>query len=359
MSYPRKIHTLIVEDEEKPVLNYGDIFAGLAKTFDVVKPMVAHSLADAEAALRASTIYHLLVLDLGLPLVRRQQAEPGVDPGLRVLDVAADRHDYPIPAVVVISGRLNQTKLPGLLERLQRFSYGQVINKGIDEDTEIAKALTAVHRYSDFGIYIADAKDALCPTLSPREEDMLRRCILKQGNCIGVDLAWWGSYASHSSAPSRDAPGLSKVLAGKFILDHGMEFSHLSFFKFEAAENAAYAQRDVSIMGQKLTHVKPVYAMTAGPRSLLVTQKVGHCQGPPIPLANFLLGRSDTVLPLIAEVVSDVTEQLNRLGQEHEDRRAVKDLLWPHHRRERLERVLAAYPCEPPGSDPDSDPNGM
>ena len=356
MSYPRKIHPLVVEDEGDASINYRDIFSALAQDFDLVAPRFAQSVDDAKAALRTSTIFHLLVLDLGLPQHRRGQADPGVEPGLEILDLAINRHEYPIPAVVIISGRLNQTKLPGLWERLQKFWYGQPINKGVDEDVEIAKALRAINRYSDVGIHVQDGQNNLCPTLAPREEDMLRRCILKQEQCIGVDLEWWGSYTSHSSTHTAGGPSFTKVLAGRFILDNGMEFSHPTFFKFEAAENAPYVQRDVAIMHQKLNHVKVACAMTAPPRSLLVTQKVGDSQGRPVPLADFLRAAADAVLPRLQGVVADVAEQLRRLGEEREEQRVVREILWPHHQRERLEELWSQYACAPGGEAPESNP---
>lgn len=356
MSYPRKIHPLVVEDQAVVSVNYRDIFSALAKKFDLVQPRFAQSLDDAKAALRTSTIYHLLVLDLGLPQHRQGQADPGVEPGLEILDLAINRHEYPIPAVLIISGRLNQTRLPGLMERLEKVWYGRPVNKGVDEDVEIANAIRAINRYSDVGIHIQDGNDHLCPTLAPREEDMLRRCILEQEQCIGVDLSWWGSYTSHSAAPTASGPSFTKVLAGRFLLDDGMELSHPTFFKFEAAENAPFVQRDVAIMRQKLNHVKVACAMTAPPRSLLVTQKVGDSQGRPVPLAEFLRAKADAVIPRLPGVLADISEQLRRLGEEREEPRMVKEILWPHHQPQRLRELWNQYACAPVTDAPESDP---
>lgn len=343
MSYPHKIHPLVVEDEIDATGNYRAIFAELCKRFELAPPRFAHSFEDAEAALRTNTIFHLIVLDLGLPLHRLEPAQAGVEPGIRILEIAAEREAYPVPAVVVISGRLNRAKIPGLVEKLHSFHYGQLVSKGVDDDKEIALAVESINRYSDVGIHVQDGAGKLCPTLAPREEDILRRSVIAQNQCVGVDLQWWGSYSSNSSAPVRDTSGLTKVMVGRFLLDDGMESSHPTFFKFEPAENAAYLRRDASIMTQKLQHIKIFPAFTAGRRTLLVTQKVGDSMNLPLPLCDFLRQSPELVMPHLSGIVASICEQLAHLGGSRNERRLIKDILWPHHKREWLEKTWAEY----------------
>ena len=285
MSYSWQIQTLIVEDEQAPTENYREIFKGLA---GVAPPVFAPSFDEAAKQLASSSIFHLVIIDLGLPQATHEAAQQGVEPGIEVLHRAAGREDYPIPAVLVISGRLGQTRYQLQETLMQDFWFGRAVNKGIDEFDAIEAALLKVHEYCGVGIHMRDGSGKLCPTLSPREEDLLRRCALGQQHCIGLNLEWWGAYHGNS-LPARVADvSATKVLMGRFLLRDGRESSRPTFFKFEASETAAFSHQDTAVMVQKLSHVKLCTAMRASSRSLLVTQQVGESSARPISLAEFL-----------------------------------------------------------------------
>lgn len=337
MSYPRQVQTLIVEDEQQPIENYRAIFNELS---EVAPPVFAPSFDDAVRQLASPSIFHLVIIDLGLPQATHEAAQQGVDPGIELVGRAARRDDYPIPAVLVISGRLAQTRLNELQETLTRdFWHGRMVNKGIDDSDAIDAALKKVHEYCGVGIHIRHAGGKLCPTLSPREEDLLRRCVLTQQHCIGLDLEWWGAYRGSSTPNPNAYVGATKVLMGRFLLGDGHEASRPTFFKFEASESAALSHQDAALMVQKLSHVKLCTAMRASSRSLLVTQQVGESCARPISLAEFLLLPADQVGGAILQIVADITDQLASLGTVSEDRFPVCELLWQWHDKNKLREI--------------------
>ena len=342
MSYPRRIHTLIVEDESSVVANYRDIFSRLRREYDLEAPQFAQSLEDAMDVLSSPTIIHLLVLDLGLPVETRGQAATGVDPGVAVLDKAVERDAYPIPAVVVVSGRLAAANLTEMRSRLAAgFLYGEMVNKGYDyEQSELAKAIEAAQRYCDVGVHVHDSAGQLCPTVSPREEDMLRRCVLEMGH-IGLDVSWWGDY--QPASVHGDPEEMSKVLAGRIVMSDGLGLSRTTFFKFKESSGAESSHRDAEIMAQKLGHVKVIHSAISTSRSVLVTQKVGESETPPISLTSFLCRDPDQTRDHIPTIVGDICSQLDQLGSDPVVEVAVKDLFWPHHDPERIRGVLEAH----------------
>lgn len=352
MSYPRKVHTLIVEDERIVTDSYRDIFRRLADQFELIEPRFAHSVDDAKRILSGPEIVHLLILDLGLPVEIGEKAMEGIEPGLSLMNQAAGRDDYPIPAVVVISGRLGiGNNLTDIHDQLSKsFWYGVLVSKGDDEKVinAISNALKAIHRYTDVGCHLRNSSN-LCPTLSPREEDMLRRCALsQQPECLSIDLGWWGSYQPGSPKSVGTGDKRTKVLAGSFVLD-GMGRSLTSFFKFKEADGASYARRDAGIMMLKLSHVKVVYSLLSSSRSLLVTQKVGSAPGSPISLSEFLQRPVEQAGPQIQRIVRAIGNQLDRLGDSgNEDKQEwpIKKLLWQHHHRDKLVQAWTDHSSE-------------
>lgn len=342
MSYPRKIHTLIVEDEPVPIENYRSIFDSLAKQHDLVEPRFARSFEDAKRILAMPEILHLLILDLGLPLETRGEAMTGIDAGRSLLKLAAERDGYPIPALVVISGRLsiaNLTELEGQLR--QSFWHGTLVNKGVDEDDAIEQAIRAIHRYCDVGIHVHEAGGQLCPTLSPREEDLLRRCVLSQPERLGLDLEWWGKFQPRLTDSSGSKRDTATVLAGHFLLDRGMGSSQTSFFKFRSADGATYTRNDAEVMVQKLNHIKVMGAVTSSSRSLLVTQKVGDSTRPPVSLSDYLRRDPTIVQPQIPLIVGAISSQLHRLGEPDNQQWPLRRLLWKCHDRDKLAQAWA------------------
>src|ERR1041385_377291 len=111
MSYPRQIQTLIVEDDKTPTENYRKLFDELSKHMDLASPVFARSHEDGIKCLSSNSIFHVAIIDLGLPYVTREIAQPGVEPGIDMVQRAAVREHYPIPALLVISGRLNKARI--------------------------------------------------------------------------------------------------------------------------------------------------------------------------------------------------------------------------------------------------------
>ena len=223
MSYPRKLHTLIVEDEDGPLKAYEVLFDRLVKEDrdGIATPSFAVSFSDAEKCLAGENIYHVLILDMGLPPSNRVATPEGVEHGMRLLELAAERDDYPIPVVIVISGRLGgSTDVPQIRSRIESsFFYGQFLNKGAeDKDAQIVRGMEKAREYCNVGIHVRDSHGKLFPTLSPRELDLLRRCMCKNKS-IGVDLEWW---SAEDRAMGPDAPRWKKVLLGQFLLDGNM-----------------------------------------------------------------------------------------------------------------------------------------
>jgi hypothetical protein len=342
MSYPRKLHTLIVEDEDGPLKAYEMLFSRLVREDKrgIATPKFAVSFSDAEACLADPNIYHVLILDMGLPPSNRQTTPDGVEHGMRLLDLAAKRDEYPIPVVLVISGRLGgSTDIPQIRSRIESsFWYGQFLNKGAeDKDAQIIRGMEKAREYCDVGIHLRDSYGKLFPTLSPCELDLLRRCMCKNGS-IGVDLEWW-STEDRGMGP--DAPRLKKVFLGQFLLDGNMERSNHVFFKFEPADDAPYVHSAAAVAAHKLRHVKPVDSCSSNARSMLVTESV--CAGRPISIDQFLERDPAEVIPAIPQVVDDVVQQLEHLGTSTEIRKPVNEILWPHFQDDMIRKAVKRW----------------
>ena len=92
------------------------------------------------------------------------------------------------------------------------------MNKGTEQQHhEIENALAQALRYTDIGIHIRDAGKEWFPTLSPREEDLLRRCVLSQPSTLGVDIRWWSADRTEAGSDlppmggKPEAPGWAKL----------------------------------------------------------------------------------------------------------------------------------------------------
>ena len=138
MSYPRKLHILVIEDDADAIEAYKSSFALLAKTYQLVDPVFARSFADAKKHIDGSAIFHLVLLDLNLPMAaagRRLRAWPGE----QLLEDLTQRDSYPVPVVLVVSGKLNLAEsIGGLQDRLAKdFWYGRLVNKGLGQESEI------------------------------------------------------------------------------------------------------------------------------------------------------------------------------------------------------------------------------
>ena len=254
--------------------------------------------------------------------------------------IAKRSRPYPIPAVLVISGHLNQTNLPSLRESLGRdFWHGEMVNKGFDEAEAIEAAIKRVNAYCGVGIHIRNGGDVLYPTLTPREDDLLRRCILDEPYCIGADVEWWGTYHG-ASVRAPDQSGITKVLWGRFLLVESYESSRPAFFKFEATESAKYSQNDIALMVQKLSHVKRCAAKKGTGRSLIITQQVGDSCARPLSFAELLAKPSQEVISRLPAIAGQIGAQLASLGSVTDEQFSISRLLWNWHD---LAKIRAAY----------------
>lgn len=328
MSYPRKIHALVIEDEKDKRDDYRETFARLAETGTVCgHPTFATCHEEACERIAEEAIYHLVVLDLGLPYKRRHAAADGAEPGQELLKRLSTRERYPVPALLVVSGRLGLTQQTDLGDAVRRdFYYGRTVQKGPDDAAAIGAAVQAVERYCAVGVHLRDDGDSdnWFPLLSPREEDLVRRCVLERRH-IGVDLKGWSAERGRSGVPEGCDNGPTKVFMGRFLLDGGHERSRPTFFKFEPAGNAAYTFPNAAIMDEKLRHVKVCHRGSHHYRSLLVTQSVSDQT--PISLDTYLAGPERNGHTL-ASIAQDVWAQLSALGTNDDEELRIRDAFW-------------------------------
>lgn len=330
MSFPRKLHILIIEDDSDTVAGYRTWFEKTAsKEFSIVGPVYARSFSDALDRIRSSEVIHVVILDMNLPVEARADPVEGLAPGEQLLEAIAKRDSHPVPVLLVVSGKLNLAQpLSGVQERLTSdFWHGALINKGPEQYKEITEGLRQALRYVDVGIHIRDAGREWFPTISPREEYLLRRCVLAQSSCLGLDLRWWSAENGPSFSHLTPNAGPTKVLMGHFLLDEGLGTSLPTFFKLEPSGNGPHVCRDASILAHKLGHVKVLYTLHARDRSLIVTQSVTN-QGWPISLNEYFRGDPKVVAPSLPRLIDQVVCQLDQLGALEDDEIPVGDFLW-------------------------------
>lgn len=312
MSFPRKLQILIIEDDNEPITGYLKLFETFKERFPHSPLVIARSMTEAKNRIAEPHPYHLVILDLNLPLETREPCPEGIDPGQQLLDLLACRDSYPVPVLLVVTGKLNHIEMGPFVERLRRdFWHGELVNKGMGQNRAIELGIQKAIQYSDVGIHIKDGGRRWFPTLSPREVDMLRRCILAQEHALGVDMEWWSAEEGPTVCnPDPDA-GPTKVLMGAFLLDGSVGPSHPTFFKFEPSGNAAYVARDVGIFAQKSSHVIRLYTGCSQIRSLLVTPSATGNR--PVSLDAYMQGDPSLIGSSLPALVTDIVAQLDRL----------------------------------------------
>lgn len=336
MSYPRELRVLVVEDDPTARSFYSEAFDQLKKEGLPIAPIrFAHCHDDAREALDSDDIFHVVFLDLRIPSMPLQPASEDLNIGISLLDTCIARHDYPIPVLVIASAHLGDVNQVELAERVRSgFACGYVIIKGIRLPQEIRQALNAALAYCDIGIHIQDAGSEPFPTLSPREDDLLRRAVLSQESAVGIDLEWWSATAEVDfSTNLRSQTTWTKILSGRFLLRAPLGYSRRTFFKLTSQGGSASVISDAKLMEQKLLHIKVCAAISSGARSLLATQKVGDVDSRPLSLDGFLSLTDDKRTGEIPKIVEQIVTQVASLGALHGTEGSIRNLLWTHHNR--------------------------
>ncbi len=353
MSYPRRIHTLIIDDASIARKNYQNLFNHLSANYDVAPPCLVPSYNDAQECLASREPFHLVIVDLQLPLTAGEDPEPGTQAGLALIKQAAERENFPVPALLVVSGQLAETRYILQDQLRENFWYGRAVNKSVDEDEAIEEAIKQCQRYTDVGIHLfSQESEATYPPLSPREDDMLRRCVLGQSQCLGLLFSWWSATSNKSGEGTQS---WTKVLQGKFCLDDGRGCSRPLFFKFTGADGADYTHKDCLTLSSKLPHIKVVHHAITPRKALLVTEKVGAGDARPTSLASYLQRSDPKVLETIPGIVQAIVNQLDDLGRVIPDEISYAELVWKDHDRNRLEAAWKRFggnidlePCNSP-----------
>ncbi len=208
-------------------------------------------------------------------------------------------------------------------------------NKGMDESEAIwtahAKGRTSTAA-SGFTCGMQGGK--LCPTLSPREEDLLRRCVLSQTDCVGLDLGWWGAYHGNSSPASAADVSVKKVLMGRFLLRDGREAvtSYLSS-SLKPARLRRSSHQDVAADGSQAQSRKALLR-DAKPQAaaLLLTQQVGDSRRALSHSLSCLCCRpSKDWRSNFADCGGCLLPNCPALARSPKSRVAVSELLWQWH----------------------------
>jgi len=271
-----------------------------------------------------------------LPDVSDHPAQEGINHGLDLLRECSTRDSFPIPALLVISGNLEQADQLDLQRRVtDNFYYGKVLVKSQQLASSLAIAIQEVKKYLGVGIHIRDTEDETYPALGPRDEDLLRRCVLRIKNCIGVDLKWWSAEYDVATGAYAGYTGWTKTLTGRLLFADDVS-SRLCFFKFAPAAGAGSVIGYAEMMEHKLAHIKVLGELVSGDRSLLITQKVGSSDEDPISLATYLSRPTTETVHSLPAIVADIAEQVRALGKLTEERCALRELLWPSHSRYHL-----------------------
>ncbi len=338
MSYPLTIHALVIEDDEGAKEAYKGIFESITAEvtglpFSAVLPSFAFSYEEAVGCLASSEIFHVVVLDLRLPEKPKMPAAEGVELGIKLLNRCIERDRYPIPSLLVISGHIGSTEQARLQDAThQGFHYGRTLVKGDYGllEAEIRQACNEALRYCSVGVHVRDAGQEQFPTISPREEDLLRRSALQQSGVIGLDLTWWSAkrLVAISKNRSDSTNPWTKVLMGRYLLDGGRGASRPKFFKLMDGFDAKSVIDSARYVEQKLTHIKLACHITAKNCALIVTEKVGAQDARPRSLETIF---AESEPGRAREVALQIADQVQQLGDLLSESKPLKALLWSGH----------------------------
>jgi CheY-like chemotaxis protein len=349
MSYPAQIQPLIIEDEVPVKDAYDAAFHELAENFDLAPPCYAFCYDEAIQHLKSSKVFHLVLLDLKLPKTRGVPPPDNVDWGVALLRDCANRETYPVPALIIVSGFI--AKADQELSRqsvVDGFHYGRVLVKDVEAlQKHITGGIKAALEYCRVGVHIRDAGRHLYPTLTPRDEDLIRRVVLKQTGGIGADLQWWSAEHGPGTARSgQPGVGWTKVLMGRFVFENSGGASRPNFFKLMPASSAGSVIRSVERMKNQLPHIKVNGNMACGSTAIIVTEKVGEGDGRPTAMTDFLRSREATGSGVVSRMADEIARQIEKLGDTSPQTRPLRLLLWRHHTKENLQTVWTMFDGE-------------
>jgi CheY-like chemotaxis protein len=332
MSYPISLQALVIEDQEGPKEAYESIFETIANElenlpFRPAHPCFAFSHEQAVEHLNSSRIFHVVILDLHLPDKPRMPQAEGIELGLDLLARFTDRDRFPVPCLLVISGHVGSTEQARMQDALrQGFHYGRLFSKGPDYgllENEIRRACLEAIRYCSVGIHLRDAGYEQFPTITPRDEDLMRRSVLQQPGTVGLDLNWWSARRFTAATNS-----WTKVLMGRYLLKGGDGASRPKFFKLLPGSDAHSVIESARQVEQKLSHIKLTSIVTSKNTALIVTEKVGAQEGTPESLETFLRRATPDQA---ANVARQISEQVLQLGDTLPASRLLKTIFWPAH----------------------------
>jgi CheY-like chemotaxis protein len=364
MSYPLSLHSLVIEDDERAKEAYHGIFDSIAQDcpnlpFAPAPPSFAFSYKEALALLDSSRIFHVVILDLRLPENPRMPANEGVELGMSLLARCVERDRFPIPALLVISAHIGSTEQTRMQDTLrQGFHYGRAFVKENYSllETEIRQACNEAFRYCSIGVHIRDAGMEQYPSITPRDEDLLRRSAFQQSGAIGLDLTWWSakSIGKINAGSSSTANPWTKVLMGRYLLKDGRGASRPKFFKLMDGADAGFVIESARQVEQKLSHIKLSSYINAKSTALVVTEKVGANDARPESLDSvFTKCNSHEV----CQVASQIANQVEQLGDLLPESKPLSVLLWPAHDKNLLAAQWSRFGYQmQPRVSPDVDP---
>lgn len=324
MSYPRELQLLVIEDEHGMVEVYRTHVDQLKQDFPGITARFAATYDDAVTAIESQQIFHIVVLDLGLPESRGGDAEEGQVRGVALVGKLRQRDEFPVPALVIVTGRLNRvSNLDSLGTQLrENFYHGAMLNKGVDDiDAGLRAACEKACEYVGVGVHLREDADSVRPALSPREDDLLRRYVLARSEQIGLDLRWWSATIPRSGAVSE----WTKVFFGRVLLRDGYERSCSRFFKLEPRASADVSEVAAKRTGQKLRHISVVGSVKSHNRGLLVTDNAVLTDREPIPLRKLLSLTKDVIT--LGPLASEIAQQLELLSDLRSEDRPIASLL--------------------------------
>jgi CheY-like chemotaxis protein len=337
MSYPVMLQPLVIEDRDDVKEVYEGIFETISAEFSaslpfkIMHPCYAFSYDVAVKHLDGSKIFQVVILDLRLPEAQGLPEVQDQDLGLALLEKCIERDRYPIPVLLVISGHVGSTDQVRIQDTLRdNFFYGRLLQKGDYAflENEMRRACHEALRYAAVGFHLRDAGLEQYPTLSPREEDLLRRSVLQQNGGIGADLNWWSASRSPEASIGSMSNPWTKVLMGRYLLDDGGGASRPKFFKFLAGPDSRSVIDSARKIEHKLTHIKITSTAVSRSTGLIVTEKVGAEDARPKPLGE-ILRTIDRAAAF--EIAGQIVSQVNQLGDLLDDSKPVNSLLWPAH----------------------------